>query len=87
MEIQALWYNALRTLELLARKFEDQDLAGKYGAMAEKTKASFNEKYWNQRLGCLYDVVDDKGIDSSIRPNQIFSVSLDFSILNQQKSD
>ena len=86
VEIQALWYNLLRTLELIAKKFKDQDLAGKYGELAEKTKASFNEKYWNRRLGCLYDVIDDKGFDASIRPNQIFSVSLDFSILDQQKS-
>ena len=86
VEIQALWYNALRTLEFLAKKFEEPDLTEKYGVMAEKTKKSFNAKYWNPRLGCLYDVVDDKSIDESIRPNQTFAVSLDFSMLDQQKS-
>ena len=87
VEIQALWYNALRTMEMLAKKFEEPDLAEKYAAMAEKTRKSFNEKFWNPKLSCLFDVIDFKeGPDASLRPNQIFAVSLDFTMLDEDKS-
>ena len=86
VEIQALWYNTLRTMELLANKFEEPNLAEKYGAMANQTQQSFNEKFWNPQNGCLFDVVDDKALDASIRPNQIFAVSLDYTMLDNEKS-
>ncbi len=41
------------------KNFEDPVLAEKYGAMAEQTRKSFNEKFWNPQNGCLFDVVDD----------------------------
>jgi predicted glycogen debranching enzyme len=86
VEIQALWYNALRTMELLANKFEETALAEKYSAMADQTRQSFNMKFWNTKNGCLFDVVDEKALDASIRPNQIFAVSLDYTMLNREKS-
>jgi predicted glycogen debranching enzyme len=86
VEIQALWYNTLRTMELLADKFEEPTLAEKYGAMANQTRQSFNEKFWNPQNGCLFDVVNEKALDASIRPNQIFAVSLDYTMLNNEKS-
>ena len=86
VEIQALWYNALRTMELLANKFGAPDLSQKYGVMAEKTRKSFNEKYWNPQLGCLNDVLNAEGADPSIRPNQIFAVSMDYTMLDIEKS-
>ena len=86
VEIQALWYNTLRVMELLARKFEKPALSEKYAAMANQTRISFNAKFWNPQNGCLYDVVDDKASDASIRPNQIFAVSLDYTMLDNEKS-
>ncbi len=86
VEIQALWYNTLRAMELFAKKFEDSTLSEKYNSMAEQTHLSFNEKFWNPQNGCLYDVVDDKAPDASIRPNQIFAVSLDYTMLDNEKS-
>ena len=85
VEIQALWYNTLRTMELLADKFEEPELAEKYGAMADQTRQSFNAKFWNQKENCLFDVID-KTADPSIRPNQIFAVSLDYTMLDNEKS-
>ena len=85
VEIQALWYNTLRTMELLANKFEEPDLAKKYEDMANQTRQSFNMKFWNPKDGCLFDVVDDK-VDPSIRPNQIFAVSLDYTMLEREES-
>lgn len=86
VEIQALWYNTLRTMELLANKFEEPVLTEKYSAMANQTRQSFNEKFWNPQNGCLFDVVDDKAMDASIRPNQIFAISLDYTMLDSEKS-
>ncbi len=86
VEIQALWYNTLKTMELLAKQFREVALSNKYATMAEQTKKSFNEKFWNPTCNCLYDVLDAKGPDASMRPNQIFAVSLDYSMLNKETS-
>jgi predicted glycogen debranching enzyme len=86
VEIQALWYNTLRAMELFANKFAEPTLAEKYGEMANQTRQSFNEKFWNPNQNCLFDVFDDKAPDASIRPNQIFAVSLNFTMLDQEKS-
>jgi len=87
VEIQALWYNTLRTMELFAGKFGEHDLAEKYGAMAKQTTQSFNSKFWNQKRNCLFDVLESNGgTDASMRPNQILAVSLDFTMLDKDKS-
>jgi glycogen debranching enzyme len=54
--------------------------------LANKTRISFNEKFWNTNAGCLFDVLDANGADASLRPNQIFAVSLDFTMLDKDKS-
>ena len=87
VEIQALWYNSLRTMALIADKLNEADLAEKYLAIAQQASKSFNEKFWNPALGFLYDFIDPDGSpDSSLRPNQTLVVSLDFSMLDPAKS-
>jgi predicted glycogen debranching enzyme len=86
VEIQALWYNTLQTMKLLANQFEEPALAEKYFMMASQVQESFSEKFWNQRENCLFDVVDNKAVDASIRPNQIFAISLDYPLLSTEKS-
>jgi predicted glycogen debranching enzyme len=76
VEIQALWYNALRVMQQLAEQFDDQPAATHYGALAGKAQSNFLPQFWNQAAGCLYDVVNGAERDGSIRPNQIFAVSL-----------
>ncbi|MCK5261105.1 MAG: glycogen debranching enzyme family protein [Thermoplasmatales archaeon] len=73
VEIQALWYNALRVMGNLANISSKDDT---YSDLAEKAKESFNKQFDRQ-----YDVIDTK--DLSFRPNQIFLVSLDFSMINK----
>jgi len=85
VEIQALWYNALKIMELLAIKFNQEDQAVYYDKLAEKAKRSFNEKFWNQEKKCLYDVVVNDSNDDRLRPNQILSISLPFSVLDTTK--
>ena len=87
VEIQALWYNALKTMELIANNIGESSLAEKYGAMAKKTNKSFSEKFWNSNDDCLYDVLDAKAFDASLRPNQIFAVSLDYTMLSAEKNE
>jgi predicted glycogen debranching enzyme len=72
VEIQALWYNALRVM---------QSLTGDtlYKALADRARNSFQELFWNGETGCLYDVAGD----ASIRPNQIFAVGLHHAILDE----
>jgi predicted glycogen debranching enzyme len=86
VEIQALWYNALRVMEEFAGKFDDLDRAMRYTQMAEQARTSFNQKFWNDRENCLYDVVDDRDIDASLRPNQIIATSLKHTMLSPERS-
>jgi len=84
VEINALWYNALKIMACLEKKFEHQQVEG-YEELAEKVKKSFVQAFWNEADGCLFDVVDEKGGDRSIRPNQIWAVSLPFTMLSQEQ--
>jgi predicted glycogen debranching enzyme len=81
VEIQALWYNALCIMEDLARKFGDESGQERYRAMATVASGSFNRLFWNENTGCLYDVTNGAPPDASIRPNQIFAVSLPYIML------
>ncbi|MGI8641646.1 MAG: amylo-alpha-1,6-glucosidase [Pyrinomonadaceae bacterium] len=82
VEIQALWYNALCVIADFAEKFGDEKDRGKYLEMAEKARQSFNDVFWNEAEECLFDVIDDENKDSSVRPNQIFAVSLPNTMLS-----
>ena len=86
VEIQALWYNALRTVQLLADSFREKTLAETYNEMAEKALASFNGKFWNNQRNCLFDAVDEAGADASFRPNQVIAAALDFTMLDREKN-
>ncbi|WP_163192936.1 amylo-alpha-1,6-glucosidase [Clostridium thermarum] len=81
VEINALWYNALCIMKELAKHF-NKDYSF-YKELAVKVKKSFNEKFWNEEEGCLFDVVDEN--DARIRPNQIWAVSLPFTMLDKEK--
>jgi len=87
VEIQALWYNALKTTELLAKRFNEKDEQEKYSNLAEKAAQSFIEKFWNYQEGFLFDVVRKGQTDSSLRPNQVIAVALDFSMLGRERKE
>jgi len=75
VEIQALWYNALRVMEELSGEAHYKDLA-------DRARESFIRLFWNESADCLYDVVDGSRRDASIRPNQIFAVSVFHNMLS-----
>ncbi len=86
VEINALWYNALRTMSKFAQQL--QQPYKHYDEMAKLTQKGFG-RFWNQELGYCFDVLDSpNGNDASLRPNQIFAVSLSESPLTpvQQRS-
>ena len=86
VEIQALWYNALKIMQLLGKAFEETTESEDYEAMAEKAKKSFCEQFWNAEKSCLYDVIGKNGKDGSMRPNQILAVALDFSVFDDSRA-
>jgi predicted glycogen debranching enzyme len=86
VEIQALWYNALCIMEGFARQFGDDAGQKRYRNMATVASWSFNRLFWNERDGCLYDVVNGGSQDPSTRPNQIFAVSLPHSMLSAERA-
>lgn len=84
VEINALWYNALMIMaELTGRTGGD---GSEYIKLADKVKKSFVKTFWNEKTGCLYDVVNEQGCDEKIRPNQILAISLSYPVLDKVRA-
>ncbi|MHC4146895.1 MAG: amylo-alpha-1,6-glucosidase, partial [Planctomycetota bacterium] len=86
VEINALWYNCLMQIKNSGFGTENPEF---YESTADKVRAGFCDLFWNQDKGYLNDcILPDGSVDDSLRPNQIFAVSLEFSPLSakQQKS-
>ena len=86
VEIQALWHNALCIMESLAERFGDAERQAGYLEMATIARDRFNGQFWNDAESCLYDVIDGDEKDGSVRPNQIFAVSLTHAMLDAKRS-
>jgi predicted glycogen debranching enzyme len=85
VEINALWYNALRLLAQWLREEGDAD-AMRVDESADLARESFNARFWYADGGYLFDVVDgEQGDDASCRPNQIFAMSLDYPVLQRDR--
>jgi predicted glycogen debranching enzyme len=85
VEINALWYDALCIYSKFARLLKKD--AKSIEDLAKKVKTNFNRYFWNDAAGCLYDVViPEEKVDSTIRPNQIYAISLPFPLLPKYKA-
>lgn len=84
VEINALWYNALRVMAKLAAAYGEEDTS--YLSLADRVAASFCQEFWNPDKKCLYDVVDGDMKDDSVRPNQIYAVSLPYTMLSHEQA-
>ena len=82
VEVNSLWYNALKVMEEVTILTKGRLEAKKYGDLAQKCQKSFNEKFYNKKRKCLYDVLGDP----KIRPNQLFALSLSYPVIDV-KSD
>ncbi|WP_299792065.1 amylo-alpha-1,6-glucosidase [Ramlibacter sp.] len=86
VELNALFYNALRLMERWLREEHDEARASEMAQHAQRTYESFNRRFWNAQTSCLYDVVDgENGDDAAIRPNMLFSISLPHPVLEPQR--
>lgn len=85
VEINALWYNALRLLEGWVREERGEAAARPLAEHAERVRRSFNERFWYAAGGYLYDVIDgpDGSNDAACRPNQVLAISLDCPVLDE----
>ncbi len=85
VEINALWFNALSLLCGWLEEEGEKEAVERYRDHARRAQDSFNRRFWSAERGYLYDVVDfEGGDDSSLRPNQIFAISLDHPILARE---
>ena len=88
VEINALWYNAIRLLAGWLDAAGDRRAAEELGAYAAQVQASFNARFWNPARGYLFDVVDDDhGDDPACRPNQLLAISLRHPVLAREHWD
>jgi predicted glycogen debranching enzyme len=87
VEINALWFNALRLLERWLEEEGRPSESKSIGECAAKAYESFNRRFWNEKGGYLYDVVDAEngGNDDACRPNQVLAISLDHPVLDRSR--
>ena len=83
VEINALWYNSLKTLEALAKKFEDKETVLFARKLARNHKKEFSKQFYNPKKKCLYDVLGD----DKIRPNQLFAISATYPVLDPNSQE
>jgi predicted glycogen debranching enzyme len=86
VEINALWYNALSIMEFLLTETGNSGEASSYKTKAAKARTNFNALFWNEEQQCLYDYIDGDYKNDDIRPNQLYAVSLPFSLLDKDRA-
>ncbi len=82
VEINALWFNALKIMSDLSKAFDED--GSEYEQLANQVHNAFNLKFWNEEANCLYDVIDET--DASIRPNQLYALSLTYPIVTGNRA-
>jgi predicted glycogen debranching enzyme len=84
VEINALWYNALRIMEFLMKELQFEGDADFYRIKANLVLKSFNQQFWNSSAKCLHDYIDGTYKNEDIRPNQIYALSLPFPLVDKK---
>jgi predicted glycogen debranching enzyme len=87
VEIQALWVHALAVARDLAERTGDHAFAARCEAMRAKATQSFRARFWNAKVGFLFDVIDGPdGDDATLRPNQVFAIGLEDDLLPRDQA-
>jgi predicted glycogen debranching enzyme len=87
VEINALWFNALHVLATLRRKAGDEAGAGAAEERARSVRERFEELFWNEARGCLYDTLEGDARDGSIRPNQVMAIGLPWALVDGKRAE
>ena len=77
VELNSLWYNALKIVANLAKKYNDEKKHDEYEKLAKKVRVSFNKKFYNEKNKCLDDVIGSE----EIRPNQLFALATTYPVM------
>jgi predicted glycogen debranching enzyme len=86
VEICALWYNALSLMVAWETAYGDVSLGAEWARHAERARDSFNRRFWQEKGGYLFDVIDgEKGDDDALRPNQLMAISLEHPVLEAER--
>jgi len=85
VEVNALWYNALRLAERWARQLADGPRARSFGREADRVAGAFDRAFWNDARRCCFDVILPEGPDSRLRPNQLLALGLPFPLLDGRR--
>ncbi len=84
VELQGLWYNAVRLMGQWAGDLGER--SDRWDGLAKRIETSFNDRFWYASGGYLYDIVDgEAGDDSSLRPNQVLTMSLRYPVLQKDR--
>ncbi|MCD6351934.1 MAG: glycogen debranching enzyme family protein [Armatimonadetes bacterium] len=84
VEVESLWFSALRGMEYLAKKAGDTETAKSCAALARQVKAAFLQTFWDAQRGYLADCALPDGLDESLRPNQVIALSLPYKIVEDE---
>jgi len=85
VEINTLWYNAIKIMEFLSEEIGNSDSVDNYNKKSKATKKSFNKQFWNEKGNYLFDYINNDYKDPSVRPNQLFALSLPFPLITKVK--
>ncbi|MGM0608066.1 MAG: amylo-alpha-1,6-glucosidase [Candidatus Muiribacteriota bacterium] len=84
VEINALWYNAVKIMEFFSKKINLNNNAINFFNLGENIKENFNKKFWNPDKNYLNDFICENGINSQLRPNQLYALSLPFNVVTNK---
>ena len=84
IEINALWYQALKVMEHIMGKTDYLSDAVNYGQMADKVKKQFNKIFWNNETQYFNDFIDGDFTETALRPNQLFAIGMPFPVANKK---
>lgn len=87
VELNALWYNAVRIVAALCERYDRRDKSESLGEFAVSIQQAFNHRFWNPVAGCCFDTIDEHGPDPSVRPNQLLAMSLQFPVLSLDRHE
>jgi predicted glycogen debranching enzyme len=86
VDVNALWFTAIKVLEYIAHASKSEADFFRYHDLALRVRESFQESFWNEEKGYLYDCVKGSYREDAVRPYQILAISLPFELIEKKES-